>query len=221
MLFDKLSTTNIELSETRNELQVTRNELAIFRNEFQETNLKLNQELSATPNKLQATRDQLSATQNQLASTCREQESTRNELTQLKKDISTRSTLPKHQTVPRAAKQPTPRKPSSATIPRKQLATLPRDKIATTLTKPTVEEEIILLMSEVLRPNQRQTTQSSYCENVKRMFELMREGKLYFLNEEECFFKLQLTTTKLLRVFHLSSRRHHRSSKQRIQYLRK
>ena len=53
-------------------------------------------------------------------------------------------------------------------------------------------EEIIPLMEEVVRPNQSRVTQSSYCNNVKCMSELMKIGQLYFLNEEECFFKLHL-----------------------------
>ena len=47
-------------------------------------------------------------------------------------------------------------------------------------------------MEEVVRPNQPRATQSSYCNNVKRMSELMKIGQLYFLNEEECFFKIRL-----------------------------
>ena len=47
-------------------------------------------------------------------------------------------------------------------------------------------------MEKVVRLNPTQATQSSYCDNVKRMSELMKIGQLYYLNEEGCFFKLQL-----------------------------
>ena len=47
-------------------------------------------------------------------------------------------------------------------------------------------------MEEVVRSNPTQATQSSYCDNVKRMSEFMKIGQLYYLNEKECFFKLQL-----------------------------
>jgi len=180
LLFDKLSATNIEL--------------AFVRKEFQETK----QELSETRNKL-------FATQNELAATRREQKSTRNELVQIKEVISKLAT-PKHQTVLRAAKQPTttqliatPPSRTIATPPSRPIPTLPTRPIPTTTqpiptppTQPTVEEETILLMSEVLRLNQPRATQSSYRENVKRMSELMKNGELHNLSEDECFFKLKL-----------------------------
>ena len=183
MLFDKLSTTNIDLSTTRNELQVTRNELQVSRNElstacneFRKTNTKLEQNLSTTRNDLSATRNDLSATKNELSSTRNELRETNSklekattELLQLKNNLSTRST-PTHQS---ATPQATKRR-SNPTAPPKQI------------------EGIIPLMEKVVRPNQPRATQSSYCNNVKRMSELMKIGQLYFLNEEECFFKLHL-----------------------------
>ena len=58
-------------------------------------------------------------------------------------------------------------------------------------------------MNEVLRSNQPRATQSSYRENIKRMFELMKNGELYFLNEDECFFKLRIQqqNNRELRIF--------------------
>ena len=184
MLFDKLSTTNIDLSATRNELQVTRNELQATRNELQATRNELQvtrNELSTACNELRktntkfeqnlsATKDELSATKNDLSATKNELSSTKTELLQLKKDFSTRST-PTHQSAtPQATKH---RSNATATPPKKI-------------------EEIIPLMEEVVRPNQPPATQLSYCNNVKHMSELMTMGQLYFLNEEECFFKIRL-----------------------------
>ena len=145
-------------------------------------------------------------------------------MAELKKDISTRST--KRQEVWRAAEQPPSTQPMIPTLSTQPIATIPTqplipiqpiatlptqpmipalpttEAIATPPTQTIVEEEIILLMSEVLRPNQRQATRSSYLENVKRMFGLMRNGELHYLNEDACFFKLHLQKNKrTLRIY--------------------
>ena len=180
LLFDKLSATNIDLSTTRNELQATRNELQVSRNElstacnkFQKTNTKLGQKLSATKNELSSTRNELRETNSKL-------EKATTELLQLKNNLSTRST-PTHQS---ATPQATKRRSNATATPPKQI------------------EEIIPLMEEVVRPNQPRVTQSSYCNNVKHMSELMTIGQLYFMNEEECFFKIRLQkNNQYLRIY--------------------
>ena len=190
MLFDKLSTTSNDLSTTRNELQVTRNELQASRNEhstacneFQKTNTKLEQNLSATRNELSATKNDLSATKNELSATRNELSSTKTELLQLKKDFSTRFTPTRILSPTATLSTPTHQSATpQATKPRSNATATPPKKI----------EGIIPLMEKVVRPNQPRVTQSSYCNNVKHMSDLMKIGQLYFLNEEECFFKLRL-----------------------------
>jgi len=67
-------------------------------------------------------------------------------------------------------------------------------------------------MSEVLRLNQPRATQSSYRQNVKRMSELMKNGELYFLNEDECFFKLKLQRNRQsLRIYLVEDLTRHRN----------
>ena len=94
------------------------------------------------------------------------------QLPKLKKDFSNRSTPKNRSATPPATK---PRSNPKAAPPK---------------------EEIIPLMKEVVRPNSTLATQSSFCDNVKRMSELMKIGQLYYLNEEEYFFKLQHTTKR-------------------------
>ena len=109
-----------------------------------------------------------------------------NEIVELRKIVSTRS--PTHQSTSPTTKlqvQTTPPPPSRMLSP--PPTTKPRSNPTATPV-----EEIIPLMEEVVRPNQPRATQSSYCNNVKHMSELMKIGQLYYLNEEECFFKIRL-----------------------------
>ena len=112
-----------------------------------------------------------SYTRTELRETNSKLDKTTTELLQLKKDFSTRSTPTQQSATPQATN---PRSNPTAAPPSKKV------------------EEIIPLMEKVVRPNQPRATQSIYCNNVKRMSELMTIGQHYYLNEKERFFKLRL-----------------------------
>lgn len=181
MLFDKLSVTNIELSTARIE--------------FQETNSNLKQELTATRNELSATKHELSTTKIDLAVIRNEFEAknttvkkeltiTRNELQEtkrkflklLKEDVNTCATIS--------------REVASATA------------ATTVITPSNCSMTINSLLREVSDPrggtqrllNSKDQTQTTrlYQKNVNRLFGLMKNGQFYYLNEDECFFKLHL-----------------------------
>ena len=189
MLFDDLSSTKNQLIDTNNELSTTKNDLSATKNQLIATNNELSttkNELSATKNELSATRDDLLSTKTKLRETNVKLDKATNEIVELRKIVSTRS--PTHQSTSLATKlqvQTTPSPPSRMLSPLP--ATKPRSKPTATPV-----EEIIPLMEKVVRPNQPRATQSSYCNNVKHMSELMKIGQLYFMNEEECFFKIRL-----------------------------
>jgi len=153
------------LTVTRNELPATKNDPTFTQNEL----IAKRDELSSTTG---WNHPQLGSTRTELRETNDKLEKATNELVDLKKSLSTHA--PTHQAV------------STTTPP----AAKPRSN--PTATPPKVEEIIPSLMIKVVRPSQPQTAQSSYCANVKRMSELMMNGQLYYLNEDECFFKLKL-----------------------------
>ena len=191
---NKIVTFQNELSKTQNELNTTKATLTNISNQLSTTRDELwttLKELSTTRNDLLTTRDELSTTHDKLSttlSTTREELSTtRKELSTLRNELST--TTKYRGNIEKIS--------STIFTTRDELSTT-RDELSKTqneLSKTRDElKEIhpILIMTQLLRPTELNTTQQTYTSNLRRLFYLIQIGEIQHINANECFFKINI-----------------------------
>ena len=180
MLFKELRKTKEQLLTTTNIAQKTENELQVTK-----------EQLLTTTNIAQKTENELQLTKEQLLTTTRIAEETRNELIKTKKELD--RVKEKMKQKEEKIEERCVVKPNPATVPK-----------VSSLKAEVKVVDVAQLMGELVQPNPSQTTQQTYAEKIQLVFNEIKQGQLFHINDNECFFKLRIQQNyRKFRIFHV------------------
>ena len=174
-----------ELVDTKKQLLATTKIAQKTENEFQVTK----EQLLTTTKIAQKTENEIQLMKEQLLTTTRIAEETRDELIKTKEELDR---------VKEELKQKKEKvegrcvvKPNPATVPK-----VPSLKVEVKVV------DVARLMGELVQPNPPQTTRQTYAEKIQRVFNEIKQGQLFHINDNECFFKLRIQQNHRWFYFH-------------------
>ena len=159
--------TKKQLQSTTKIVQKTQSELYDTKSKL-ETTTKFAQK---TQNELQVTKDHLLTATQVAEQTQRELVKTKEELDRVKEELKSKEI-----------------KIEESCVVKIKPATAPKPSLK--VEKKVVD--VVQLMGELVQPNPPQTTQQTYAEKLHRVFNKIKNGQLFHVNDNECFFKLWL-----------------------------
>ena len=154
-------------------------------------------DLSTTRDELSTTREELSTTRDQLSTTGNELKLTINRLNRFEEEQKNVVALP--------TKEIYPKQPPQTQQPQVVLQKEPTQ--TTTVLQPlpqppqpeqqqAEDDNPISIMTQLLQPNQPNTTPQTYTLNLQRLFNLIQFGEIQHINENDCFFKINFPKTR-------------------------
>ena len=140
---------------------------------------KTKEQLLTTTKIAQKTENELQLMKEQLLTTTRIAEETRNELIKTKKELDILKEEMKQKK--EKVEERCVAKPNPATT----------HKVSSLKVEVKVVD-VAQLMGELVQPNPPRTTQQTYAEKLQRIFNEIKQGQLFHINDNECFFKLRI-----------------------------
>ena len=174
-----------ELVDTKKQLLLTTNIAQKTENEFQVTK----EQLLTTTKIVQKTENELQVMKEQLLTTTRIAEETRDELIKTKEELD--RVKEKMKQKEEKIEERCVVKPNPATT----------HKVSSLKAEVKVVD-VARLMGELVQPNPPQTTQRTYAEKLQLVFNEIKQGQLFHINDNECFFKLRIQQNHRKFCFH-------------------